>query len=58
MASYRLSSTAATRSRLSRGDEIARSKTAETNSQTLPPEKLATLSARERPSTGEDLARL
>jgi hypothetical protein len=58
MASYRLSSTAATRSRLSRGDEIARSTTAETNSRTLPPEKLATLSARVRPSTGEDLAGL
>jgi hypothetical protein len=35
MASYRLSSTAATRSRLSRGAEIARSTTAEKNSQTL-----------------------
>jgi hypothetical protein len=58
MASYRLSSTAATRSRLSRGDEIARSTTVETNSRTLLPEKFATLSARVRPSTGEDLAGL
>jgi hypothetical protein len=58
MASYRLYSTAATRSRLSRGDEIARSTTAETNSRTLSPEKLATLSARVRPSTGEDLTGL
>jgi hypothetical protein len=58
MASYRLSSTVATRSRLSRGDEIARSTTTETNSRTLPPEKLATLSAHVRPSTGEDLTGL
>jgi hypothetical protein len=58
MASYRLSSTAATRSQLSRGNKIVRSTTAETNSGTLPPEKLATLSAHVRPSTVEDLAGL
>jgi hypothetical protein len=58
MASYRLSSTAMMRSRLSRGDEIARSTTAKTNSRTLPPEKLATLSVRVCPSMGEDLTGL